>query len=90
MHCWRNALDWREIFDHYEQIGNKCKTLPGNAKACHYGRQVRGSYGKCSAHWKSVNQNQDRRPGLSLSMKTDDFHRQIENHLSAYFLNGFS
>lgn len=24
------------------------------------------------------------------SMKIDDFHGQIENHLSAYFLNGFS
>lgn len=35
------------------------------------------------------------KPGLEngpfpLSMKIDDFHGQIENHLSAYFLNGFS
>lgn len=28
--------------------------------------------------------------GLSPSMKTDDFHKQIENHLSAYFPNGLS
>lgn len=27
---------------------------------------------------------------FSPSMKIDDFHAQIENHLSTYFLNGFS